>query len=111
MINRNAEPAVALFQGDFHDHMIQVVQRLAMEEGKRAFDCLTLFRHLMVNIRVIDPVGQTLKRAQVDIIMLSAYGVRVGAVQKWAHDDPDPLSNAITDWPKLQLLVRTWMTS
>jgi len=78
---------LALWQGDYHDFTLEVIQRLEEDAGRTAFDCLTLFRHLMV-----------------DVIMLTVFDLRVGAVQKWAADAPDPLSTAINDYPKRSLL-------
>lgn len=56
--------------------------------GKASTECLTLFRHLMV-----------------DIVVSSSYGYRLGAVTKWAMDVEDPLSTAINDFPKRGILV------
>lgn len=41
----------------------------------------------------------------VDVIVSSAYGYRLGAVSKWAMNAEDPLSTAISDFPKRGILV------
>ena len=51
-------------------------------------DCLTVFRHLMV-----------------DAVVAFSYGYRLGAVTKFAMDVEDPLSTAINDFPKRGILV------
>lgn len=51
-------------------------------------DCMGLFRQLMV-----------------DVLVSSAFGYRLGAVSKWAMGSEDPLSTAITDFPKRGVVV------
>ena len=41
----------------------------------------------------------------VDIMTLSSYGYRLGALRKWALDSEDPLSTAINDFPKRGIIV------
>jgi len=97
---------VAKFQLEMHESMCQVLnvndqfllsdiswltspcQVLDNIAGKASTECLTLFRHLMV-----------------DIVVSSSYGYRLGAVTKWAMDVEDPLSTAINDFPKRGILV------
>lgn len=64
---------------------IQILDNLS---GKAPLECLTLFRHLMV-----------------DVVVQSSYGYRLGALSKWAMDVEDPLSTAINDFPKRGILV------
>lgn len=61
-------------------------------QGK-SLECLALFRNLMV-----------------EVIVSSSYGYRLGAVGKWAHQAEDPLSVAISDFPKRGILVRSPIT-
>lgn len=97
---------VAKFQPEMHEFMCEVLnvrlypgrtginsftssrQILDSIAGKASTECLTLFRHLMV-----------------DVVVSSSYGYRLGAVTKWAMDVEDPLSTAINDFPKRGILV------
>ena len=56
--------------------------------GNGPLDCLTLFRHLMV-----------------DVVVTLSYGCRLGALSKWAMNVEEPLSMAINDFPKRGILV------
>ena len=56
--------------------------------GNVSLDCLTMFRHLMV-----------------DVIVNSLHGIRLGAVRKWASGVDDILSTAIHDFPMLGVIV------
>ncbi|KAG6835750.1 hypothetical protein H0H93_015019, partial [Arthromyces matolae] len=58
--------------------------------GNEPLDCLSVFRHLMV-----------------DVVVAFSYGYRLGAVSKWAVNVEDPLSTAINDFPKRGILVRS----
>lgn len=42
----------------------------------------------------------------VDVLVSTSYGYRIHAVKKWATDNEDPLSTAISDFPKRGILVR-----
>lgn len=75
------------FQSDMHDSMVRIIQRLHEDGGCTPWDCLTLIRHLMV-----------------DVISLTVFDHRPGSVQKWANAEVDNLATAITDWPKRSLL-------
>lgn len=57
--------------------------------GKRSLDCLTLFRHYMV-----------------DIIIASSHGYRQGALRNWILGVEDPIATAIADFPKRGIIVR-----
>ncbi|EKM79809.1 hypothetical protein AGABI1DRAFT_72452 [Agaricus bisporus var. burnettii JB137-S8] len=85
---------VAKFQPEMHESMCEVLNILDNTAGKTSTECLTLFRHLMV-----------------DVVVSSSYGYRLGAVTKWAMDVEDPLSTAINDFPKrgiLRSIVPSW---
>ncbi|KII94544.1 hypothetical protein PLICRDRAFT_47583 [Plicaturopsis crispa FD-325 SS-3] len=85
---------LSLFQPEMRDHTSELVHTLNNVAGKGPIDCLTLFRHLMV-----------------DVIVSSSYGCRLGAIQKWAMNVEEPLSDAISDFPKRGILrsaVPTW---
>ncbi|KAF9443296.1 cytochrome P450 [Macrolepiota fuliginosa MF-IS2] len=85
---------VAKFQPEMHESMCEVLNVLDNIAGKASTECLTLFRHLMV-----------------DVVVSSSYGYRLGAVTKWAMDVEDPLSTAINDFPKrgiLRSIVLAW---
>ncbi|KAJ3570031.1 hypothetical protein NP233_g4668 [Leucocoprinus birnbaumii] len=85
---------VAQFQPEMHESMCEVLNVLDNIAGKASTECLTLFRHLMV-----------------DVVVSSSYGYRLGAVTKWAMDVEDPLSTAINDFPKrgiLRSIVPSW---
>ncbi|KXN88975.1 hypothetical protein AN958_06437 [Leucoagaricus sp. SymC.cos] len=86
--------SVAKFQPEMHESMCEVLNVLDSVAGKASTECLTLFRHLMV-----------------DVVVSSSYGYRLGAVSKWAMDVEDPLSTAINDFPKrgiLRSIVPGW---
>ncbi|TFK33197.1 cytochrome P450 11B1 [Crucibulum laeve] len=85
---------VAKFQPEIHEVMAGLLDTLSKVAGTSALECLSLFRHLMV-----------------DLVVLSSYGYRLGAVSKWAMDVEDPLSTAISDFPKrgiLRSIVPAW---
>ncbi|RDB20119.1 hypothetical protein Hypma_013088 [Hypsizygus marmoreus] len=74
---------VAQFQSEMNEVTMELVNTIEGMAGTGPFDCLAVFRHLMV-----------------DTIVSSSYGYRLGAVSKWAVDVEDPLSTAINDFPK-----------
>ncbi|KZV88089.1 cytochrome P450 [Exidia glandulosa HHB12029] len=78
---------LASFQNEMHDYTLQLVNRLSEDGGATAFDCLTMFRHLLV-----------------DVISLTVFDMKADAVGKWAREEPDYLSTAINDWPKRSLM-------
>ncbi|KAF8886937.1 cytochrome P450 [Infundibulicybe gibba] len=85
---------VSRFQPEMHEVTLELINTLENISGKTPLECLTLFRHLMV-----------------DVVVSSSYGYRLGAVSKWAMDVEDPLSTAINDFPKrgiLRSIVPTW---
>ncbi|KAF9254261.1 cytochrome P450 [Marasmius fiardii PR-910] len=85
---------LARFQPEMHEPTLELVSYLENLDGKSSLDCLALFRNLMV-----------------EVIVSSSYGYRLGAVRKWALEAEDPLSVAISDFPKrgiLRSVVPTW---
>ncbi|KAF9004238.1 cytochrome P450 [Cyathus striatus] len=85
---------VVKFQSELHEVLSELVNTLDSVSGKSPLECLALFRQLMV-----------------DVIVSSSYGYRLGAVRKWAVDVEDPLSTAISDFPKrgiLRSIVPAW---
>jgi cytochrome P450 len=56
--------------------------------GKSAFECLALFRHLMV-----------------DIVSVTVYGTQVGALRKFSQGIEDPLTTAVEDFPTRGIVV------
>ena len=56
--------------------------------AKTPVECLALFRHFMV-----------------DIVVLSSYGQRLGALRNWAAGIEDTLATAISDFPIRGVLV------
>ena len=67
----------------------QVSQILELAGGKKSFECLDLFRHLMV-----------------DIISTTVYGFQHGALRNLSMGIEDPLSTAVYDFPKRGVIVR-----
>ena len=67
----------------------RVSQTLELAGGKQSFECLNLFRHLMV-----------------DIMSMTIYGFHHGALRDLALGIEDPLSTAVYDFPKRGLIVR-----
>lgn len=57
--------------------------------GKKSFECLSLFRHLMV-----------------DIMSMTIYGFHHGALRNLSLGIEDPLSTAVYDFPKRGVIVR-----
>jgi hypothetical protein len=57
--------------------------------GKSTFECLNLFRHLMV-----------------DIMSMTIYGSHHGALKNLSMGIEDPLSTAVYDFPKRGVIVR-----
>ena len=68
------------------DHVSQVLE---LAGGKMSFECLNLFRHLMV-----------------DIMSMTIYGFRHGALRNLSLGIEDPLSMAVYDFPKRGVIVR-----
>jgi len=62
---------------------------LELAGGKRSFECLDLFRHLMV-----------------DIMSMTIYGFQHGALKNLSLGIEDPLSMAVYDFPKRGIIVR-----
>ncbi|KAF9062643.1 cytochrome P450 [Rhodocollybia butyracea] len=89
-----ASANLAKFQPDIHEPMVELVNNVRNIGGKSPIECLTLFRNLMV-----------------DVIVSTSYGYRLHAVKKWASDNEDPLSTAISDFPKrgiIRSVVPSW---
>ncbi|GAW10238.1 cytochrome p450 [Lentinula edodes] len=85
---------LAKFQPEMHEPMLELVNNVTNIGGKASIECLTLFRNLMV-----------------DVLVSTSYGYRIHAVKKWATDNEDPLSTAISDFPKrgiLRSVVPSW---
>ncbi|KAF8178037.1 cytochrome P450 [Pholiota molesta] len=86
--------SVSKFQPEMHEYTFEIINTLEGLSGKTPVECLTLFRHLMA-----------------DVMASSSFGYRLGAVGKWTMDVEDPLSTAISDFPKRGILrsaVPTW---
>lgn len=64
-------------------------QMLELAGGKKSFECLDLFRHLMV-----------------DIMSMTIYGFHHGALKNLSMGIEDPLSMAVNDFPKRGVIVR-----
>ena len=62
---------------------------LELAGGKKSFECLDLFRHLMV-----------------DIMSMTIYGFHHGALKNLSLGIEDPLSMAVYDFPKRGVIVR-----
>ena len=62
---------------------------LELAGGKQSFECLGLFRHLMV-----------------DIMSMTIYGFHHGALRNLSLGIEDPLSTAGYDFPKRGVIVR-----
>ena len=65
-------------------------QILELAGGKKSFECLNLFRHLMV-----------------DIMSMTIYGSHHGALRNLSMGIQDPLSTAVYDFPKRGVMVRS----
>ncbi|KAF8727752.1 hypothetical protein AX14_007059 [Amanita brunnescens Koide BX004] len=82
------------FQPEFHEATYELVNALEDIAGKEPLECLTLFRHLMV-----------------DVVTSVSYGYQSNAVKNWSVGLENPLSTAINDFPKRGILrsaVPTW---
>ena len=64
-------------------------QIIENKKGKASIETLDLFRHLMV-----------------DIISVTVFGSRPGALDNWAIGIQDPLSQAVYDFPTRGIVVR-----
>jgi hypothetical protein len=62
---------------------------LDLAGGKKSFECLNLFRHLLV-----------------DIMSMTIYGFRHDALKNLSMGIEDPLSTAVYDFPKRGVIVR-----
>ncbi|KAG5349201.1 hypothetical protein C0989_005285 [Termitomyces sp. Mn162] len=86
---------IAQFQPEMHEATLELVRTLESMSGAEPLDCLSIFRHLMV-----------------DAVVSFSYGYRLGAVSKWAVNVEDPLSTAINDFPKrgiIRCTVPNWL--
>ncbi|KAG6868113.1 hypothetical protein C0993_007491 [Termitomyces sp. T159_Od127] len=86
---------VAQFQPEMHEATLELVKTLDSISGAEALDCLSVFRHLMV-----------------DTVVSFSFGYRLGAVSKWALNVEDPLSTAINDFPKrgiIRCTIPDWL--
>ncbi|KAI0638604.1 cytochrome P450 [Trametes polyzona] len=87
-------PHLTQFQPELNDSVIKVVQILENKKGKTPVETLDLFRHLMV-----------------DIISVTVFGSRPGALDNWAIGIQDPLSQAVYDFPTRGIVrsaIPTW---
>ncbi|KAJ4463772.1 cytochrome P450 [Lentinula edodes] len=85
---------LAKFQPEMHEPMLELVNNVTNIGGNTSIECLALFRNLMV-----------------DVLVSTSYGYRLHAVKKWATDNEDPLSTAISDFPQrgiLRSVVPSW---
>ncbi|CDO75198.1 hypothetical protein BN946_scf184794.g5 [Trametes cinnabarina] len=80
-------PHLTQFQPELNDSVVKVVQILEEKKGKTSVDTLDLFRHLLV-----------------DIISVTVFGSRPGALDNWAIGIQDPLSQAVYDFPTRGIL-------
>ncbi|OJT09013.1 hypothetical protein TRAPUB_38 [Trametes pubescens] len=90
-------PHLTQFQPEVNDSVVKVVQILENNKGQKSVDTLDLFRHLMV-----------------DIISVSVFGSRPGALDNWAIGIQDPLSQAVYDFPTRGIVrsaIPTWAWS
>ncbi|KAH9077004.1 cytochrome P450 [Lactarius deliciosus] len=78
---------LAQFQPDIHHSALELVNILDGIVKGNSVDCLTFFRHFMV-----------------DVVSASSFGYHVGALSKWAMDTEDPLVTAVGDFPKRGIL-------
>ncbi|KAI0371502.1 cytochrome P450 [Pilatotrama ljubarskyi] len=87
-------PHLTQFQPEVNDSVIKVVQILENKKAKTSVETLDLFRHLMV-----------------DIISVTVFGSRPGALDNWAIGIRDPLSQAVYDFPTRGIVrsaIPTW---
>ncbi|KAI0677667.1 cytochrome P450 [Trametes maxima] len=87
-------PHLTQFQPEVNDSVVKVVQILENSKGKASVETLDLFRHLMV-----------------DIISVTVFGSRPGALDNWAIGIQDPLSQAVYDFPTRGIVrsaIPTW---
>ncbi|KAJ8517764.1 hypothetical protein ONZ45_g5122 [Pleurotus djamor] len=85
---------LARFQPEMHDITHELIDTLESLKGKSVLECLATFRHFMV-----------------DVVVMSSYGYRHGALRRWASGVEDVLSDAVGDFPKRGILrsaVPTW---
>jgi hypothetical protein len=68
--------------------LIFIIQIFDQAAGKTSFECLNVFRHLMV-----------------DIVAVTVYGCRVSALKKLTLGAEEPLSKAVADFPKRGIIV------
>ncbi|KAI0658588.1 cytochrome P450 [Cubamyces menziesii] len=87
-------PHLTQFQPEVNDSVVKVVQIIENKKGKASIETLDLFRHLMV-----------------DIISVTVFGSRPGALDNWAIGIQDPLSQAVYDFPTRGIVrsaIPTW---
>lgn len=78
---------LAQFQPDIHRSALELVNILDGIAKGNSIDCLTFFRHFMV-----------------DVASASSFGYQVDALSKWSTNAEDPLVTAIGDFPKRGIL-------
>lgn len=85
---------LARFQTEMQEATLELVNTLEGIKGKSPLECLSTFRHFMV-----------------DLVVMNSYGYHLGALRRWATGAEDLLCNAISDFPKRGILrsaVSTW---
>ncbi|KAG8899518.1 hypothetical protein FRB99_006679, partial [Tulasnella sp. 403] len=71
---------LSLYQPEMCKYTQMLLQKMDAYEGKKAFDCLTLFRRLLV-----------------DVIFVLSYGQRIDSLKQWDTDtfQEDPVSGIV----------------
>ncbi|KAG8895962.1 hypothetical protein FRB99_000238 [Tulasnella sp. 403] len=71
---------LSLYQPEMHEYTQILLQKMDEYDGKRSFDCLVLFRRLLV-----------------DVIFISSYGQRINSLKQWNTDtfEEDPASEIV----------------
>ncbi|KAJ7860620.1 cytochrome P450 [Mycena leptocephala] len=84
---------VSRLQPEIHKAALNLVHALDDVGGRLPVECLDLLRNFMV-----------------DIVVFSTFGHDLGAVQKWTLNQPDHISDAITDFPKMGIVSSLFPT-
>ncbi|KAG8895821.1 hypothetical protein FRB99_000329, partial [Tulasnella sp. 403] len=71
---------LSLYQPEMREYTQMLLQKMDAYEGKKAFDCLILFRRLLV-----------------DVIFVSSYGQRIDSLKQWDIEtfQEDPVSEIV----------------
>ncbi|TFK74517.1 cytochrome P450 [Pluteus cervinus] len=81
---------IVKFEPEMHAITLELMNLLEGIGAKNSVECLNLFRHLMV-----------------DVVVLSSYGHRLGALTNWAKNTEDTLSTSINNFPIRGILRST----